>query len=378
MISVLHLVKQYRGNYPLLNEMARLDGRRFRTVVCYLGGRPDGRNEMDRLAARTAYLEYPSSRMRWYNLSLLLRLRRLLEEERIDIVNCHLHRTVPLGVGAALLARNRPLVFATIHGLAGSGGWGRQLQNRLLFPRLHRLVAISNGVRDDILAGNPWLAPEKVATVLNGLEFGPFLQDGDRVALRQQLFPGIDGRFWFGTAGRLSAVKNQTALLQAFQRVLRQEPDCTLLMAGRGELEESLRRQAAELGIEGRVHFLGHRQDMGTVLKCFDCFVLPSLREGLSLALLEAMASALPVVASRVGGIPEVVSDESMGRLVAPGDTEALADAMLLMARTPMPRLAQYGENSRRRAMGQFGAQRMRSDYEALFEASVPTPRDGA
>jgi glycosyltransferase involved in cell wall biosynthesis len=352
----------------LLNEMVRLDRQRFRTVVCYLGGAPDGRNDIEGLAHRTVYLGCRPGELRWFNLSLLQRLRRLMEEEQVQIVNCQLHRTTPVGLGAALLARKRPLVLSTIHGLGGSNGWNRRLQNRLIFPRLHRLVAISHAVRDDILAGNPWLPPEKVVTVQNGLELDRFLGDADREDLRRQLFPEIGGRFWFGTAGRLSAVKNHALLLQAFQFVLQQEPRSVLLLAGRGELEESLRRQAAELGIEGQVHFLGHRSDMPQVLKTLDCFVFPSLREGLPLALLEAMASALPVIASRVGGIPEVFSDETMGTLVSPREPGELAAAMLGMAATPREVLDQYGENARRRAVGHFRAERMRGDYEALYE----------
>jgi glycosyltransferase involved in cell wall biosynthesis len=153
--------------------------------------------------------------------------------------------------------------------------------------------------------------------------------------------------------------------------VLEGDPDCALLVAGRGELDEALRRQAEELGIEKRVHFLGFRADMPQVLQTLDCFVFPSLREGLGLALVEAMASGLPVVASRVGGIPEVFSEEPMGDLVPPGDEEALAAAMTRMVRMPEEGRAGMGMNARRRAVGRFRAERMRAEYEALYEACL-------
>ncbi len=368
MIHVLQLVKRYSGNYPLLNEMVRLDPTRFRTVVCYLDGEPDGRNEIEHLAARTIYLGLRSGKLRWYNVTLLKRLRRILEDERIDIVNCQLHRTTPIGLEAALLARNRPAVISTLHGLGNSSGWNRRLQNRLMYPRLRRVVAISHAVRDDILAGNRWLDPGKVVTVQNGLDLERFLDSADCGALRRQLFPEIGARFWFGTAGRLSVVKNHALLLRAFRRVLERYPDCGLLLAGRGELEGALRRQAAELGIEERVHFLGFRADIPQVLQALDCFVFPSLREGLGLALVEAMACGLPVIASQVGGIPEVFSEEPMGTLVPPGDEEALAAAMTRMVETPPELRSAMGESARRRAVDRFRAERMRADYERLYE----------
>ncbi len=143
----------------------------------------------------------------------------------------------------------------------------------------------------------------------------------------------------------------------------------SLLIAGRGELESQLCQLTATLGVQERVRFLGFRSDVPQVLSTLDCFVFPSLREGLPLALLEAMAEQLPVIAARVGGIPEVCGETTVGRLVRPGDVEILAEAMHSMAATAPAQLHEFGLNARRRALDQFSAERMIREYEELFAA---------
>ncbi|MGK2943905.1 MAG: glycosyltransferase family 4 protein, partial [Desulfuromonadales bacterium] len=117
MINVLLLIKRYSGNYPLLNEMVKLDTQRFRVVVCYLDGRNDGGNTLEKLVYRVYYLETPSIQIRPTNITLLKRLREIVDLEKIDVINCHLHRSIAVGVLAALLSRCRPRVLATLHGL---------------------------------------------------------------------------------------------------------------------------------------------------------------------------------------------------------------------------------------------------------------------
>ena len=118
--------------------------------------------------------------------------------------------------------------------------------------------------------------------------------------VRRKLLPGSgkDGEFWFGTAGRLSAVKNHEMLLRAFQKVMQRIPRAILIIAGEGELKAALHDLAETLGLGQTVHFLGFRQDIPEILSSLDVFLLPSRREGLPLAMLEAMASGLPVIAS--------------------------------------------------------------------------------
>ena len=366
MIHILQIIKRYAGNYPLYNEMTRLDPSKYKVTVCYLGGKNDGKNPLEEWA-KTYYLEKRSSQLRWYNIFLVKQLIKIIDHEKIQVVNCQLHRSTPLGVIAGLLSKHKPLILSTIHGLGGRSHWVRKFQYRIIDPYIYRIIAISHAVAEDIKKSNPWVSTNKIVSIQNGLLLEPFLANEDRDALRQKLFPDIKAPFWFGTAGRLSPVKDHETLIKAFALVVKKVPDSVLLIAGKGELEKQLFQHVKSLNLQNKVYFLGFRSDIPQILQTLDCFVFPSLREGLPLALLEAMASKLPVIASNVGGVPEVVDEKPLGQLVPPKDVESLAAAMLTMTQlTPLQREL-MGENSRRRTLEQFTSDRMIRDYERLY-----------
>lgn len=368
MINVLLVVKRYTGHYPLFNEMARLDPERFRVVVCYVGGEDDGKNSMKELAAKIYYLGFSNRQTRMSNVALLRQLGKIMENEKIHVVNCHLHRTTAPGIIAALLAANRPAVISTLHGLGSVGTLRRKVANWLLYKKLFRIVGVSHAVRKDVLESN-WGLPEgKVVTIQNGLNLGRFLAGPQQQEARSQVLPGVSGGCWFGTLGRLSPVKNQRRLIEAFRKVVDTHPDSRLLLAGRGELETGLKSLAESLGIGDHVHFLGFRTDVAEILRALDVFVLPSVREGFGLSMLEAMASGLPVIAARVGGIPEIFCERPMGKLIEPTDVDGLAAAMTELAALPTHERRALGENARRRALGEFSAKRMVRQYEQLYE----------
>jgi glycosyltransferase involved in cell wall biosynthesis len=297
-------------------------------------------------------------------------LRRIIEAEQIQIVNCQQHRATPLGVLASLLARPRPVVISTLHGLGTAKTWQRKFLNRLLHAFIYRIVGISDGVANDIVRSNWGLRPEKVVTLYNGLSLEPYLEPFDRQRAREEILPGMGDRFWFGTVGRLSPVKNPFLLLRAFAEVSQTLPDGILVFAGQGELEAELKAETRLLEIADRVFFLGFRRDIPRLLRSLDVFLLPSLREGFGLALLEAMASGRPVIASRVGGIPEVVGDSGCGMLIASADGHELTEAMSALYRLPAEKREQMGEKGRKRALTHFAAERMIRDYENLYTAA--------
>jgi glycosyltransferase involved in cell wall biosynthesis len=367
MINILHLIHKYRGDYPLLNQQVNLDRSQFRTVVCYLSGEDDGRNGLDGAGVETVYLGFKPQHLRFHNLSLLRRLKTLIDAQDIHVVNCQQHRATPIGVLASLMATNKPSVVSTLHGLGFARTLRRKLFNWLLYKKVFRLIGISHGVSQDILRNNWGLTENKVVTVQNGLVFEPFLQDEPREVCRAKVLPERSRDFWFGTVGRLSAVKNHHNLIKAFADVRREIPEAILVIAGSGDLEPELRRQAAAAGLEERVVFLGHRTDIPRLLHCLDVFLLPSLREGFGLALLEAMASRLPVIASRVGGIPEIFGEENFGIMIDPNSPEQLAKAMKTMAALPAAQLEAWGERARRRALEHFTADRMIADYQRVY-----------
>ncbi len=367
MINVLLLIKRYSGNYPLLNEMVKLDTQRFRVVVCYLDGHNDGGNALDKLVYRVYYLETPSIQIRPTNLTLLKRLRKIVDLEKIDVINCHLHRSIAVGVLAALLSRCRPRVLATLHGLEKGKSLKRSLGNRIWYRFLDRLIGVSEAVVTDLHHSNPFFPLNRVVTVRNGLDLEKMRLDVSQKQLRKEILQDQTDCFWFGTLGRLSAVKNQKGMIQAFANVFAEEPRVRLLIAGQGELEGQLKDLAKELGVSEQVHFLGFRRDAPQILNALDVFLLPSLREGLPLSLLEAMAAGRPVIASRVGGIPEIFDATEMGCLVEPASVDDLTAAMLSLARASDEERKCLGANARARALTAFSARQMIAGYENVY-----------
>ena len=367
-INILQIIHRYRGNYPLLNLQVKLNPARFRTTICFLSGENDGRNQLDADGYEVLYLGYPGSKLRLHNLPLILHLKRIMEEHEIHVVNCQQHRPTPLGVMAALLAAQKPAVISTLHGLGFAGTWRRRFLNWFLYRKVDRIVGISEGVRQDILSSNWGLQGEKVETILNGLDFDSFLKDMTKEEARKGLLADTIGGFWFGTAGRLSPVKNQKTLIAAFAKVAERHADAHLLIAGKGELEEELRNQVIQLRLQGQVHFLGFQKDMFRVLRALDAFVLPSLREGFGLSLVEAMAAGLPVIGARVGGIPEIFGEHDLGQMINPTDVSDMADAMSRMVESPPERLAAMGQVARQRAVEGFSADRLIANSERLYE----------
>jgi glycosyltransferase involved in cell wall biosynthesis len=170
-----------------------------------------------------------------------------------------------------------------------------------------------------------------------------------------------------GTVGRLVPIKGHEWLLRAAPRVLAEFPHATFVFLGEGPLLGQLQQLAARLGISGHVMFLGSRQDVPECLAAFDLFAFPSLNEGMGRALIEAMATGLPAVAARVGGIPDVVADGETGLLVPARDEAALADALLKLLRDPARRQA-YGQSARRSMDERFDVSAMVRAIDRLYD----------
>jgi glycosyltransferase involved in cell wall biosynthesis len=220
----------------------------------------------------------------------------------------------------------------------------------------HRLVGVCAEAAA-ALDRERWLAPRPLLVIPNGTPLHKFAA----IEPRPQ-----NGEFVFGTVARLSAEKDQHTLLRAFALVLRGGRRARLRLLGNGPERSSLERLAEQLGISRQTVFEGESLHVPEFLAGLDTFLLSSRSEALPLSLLEAMAAALPVVATAVGGIPETVQAASCGWLCRPGDPEALAQAML--AAIDCPDRLSLGARGRRHALRLHSVERMASGYEALFE----------
>ncbi len=354
---VLHLVPKYSRRDDLIHHyIGQMDRGRFSSLLCYLAQPPsDGNEEI----CPVHFMGRTSRELHRFSPSLVRDLGRLIEEEEIDLVHCHRHKGALYGLLAARRGHRRIPVVITVHGMGRTRTFLRRLTNRFLFPRITRIMAVSHAVREDLIRTNPGLDSEKVSVVHNGIDTSQF-------PLRVRNAHSMD-RPVFGTVGRLVPTKGQDLLLRAFAGVLTSLPEATLRIAGTGPLEESLKAEARSLEIEGRVHFEGFRDDIDLFLGGCDFFVLPSRAEGLPLALLEAMAAGVPVIASDAGGIPEVINDPSFGLLVPTGSVESLEQSMVEAAAFSPERYQTMVTAARKRVDEAFSLDRMARDVEQIY-----------
>jgi glycosyltransferase involved in cell wall biosynthesis len=250
-------------------------------------------------------------------------LARLLRRERPEVFHAHMSSPVACKWGlAAAVAARVPAVLGTVQ----VGGYeppdhSAYLQLRALARGVDRYLAVSGEIAAELVERLAWPA-EKVEVVYNAVDVARAAVAATP-GLREQLSGG-EGRPLVLTPARLDAQKGHRVLFEAIPEV----PDAIFLLAGEGPEREPLEALAAQLGIADRVRFLGRREDVPELLAACDVFALPSLYEGSSLAVLEAMAAGIPIVSSAIGGTEELIDDGRSGLLVAPGDAEGLAAAL--------------------------------------------------
>jgi len=261
---------------------------------------------------------------------LLGRIARFLGQRAVDVV--HPHNLAPLlygGLAARLLGPARPAVIYSEHNQIYRADETARRRFRRYVRLADTVVAVSHDLRRTLVDGLH-VSPE-VCVLHNGIDPGPY-QAIDDSAVRREL-GRREGEFLVGTAVVLSEQKGIRYLLEAARIVRAADPTVRFVIAGDGPLRAELERTAEALGLGDGVRFLGYRRDIPQLLSALDTYVLPSLWEGLPLALLEALASGTPAVATRVGGNPEAVADGETGLLVAPRDPQALAQALLTLRR---------------------------------------------
>ena len=217
---------------------------------------------------------------------------------------------------------------------------------------------------------------ERITQIYNGVDTDNFRPRDS--AIRHRLFAASADGLVVGTVGRLQDVKDQGALVQAFAEARRLEPhamrDARLVIIGEGQCRAALEAQVLAAGLEEAVLIPGERADIPEVLRALDVFVLPSLNEGISNTILEAMATGLPVLATRVGGNPELVVDDETGHLVDPGDWQGMARQIIAYATDPSLRRRQ-GLAGRQRAVEAFSIRAMVDAYLDLYDGLLAVPQ---
>lgn len=280
-------------------------------------------------------------------------MRALFREQNFDVV--HTHNTFP-HIYASIAARlaRVPIVVNTRHGQRAGHGWKSRTQFRWASHLVDRIVTVSDDAANLCIEADG-IAPKKVRRIWNGIDLNDFA------------FSGPANRPIAISVARLSAEKDFPTLLRAIPYVVSAIPDFELKIVGGGPERERLDQLTGELGIRDCVELMGERTDVPLLLREAGFFVSSSLTEGISLTLLEAMAVGLPVVATAVGGNPEIVLPGKTGQLVPAGDSAALAEAIITMCRE-QPQWLRMGQAGRERVAQNFDVRRMAHDYEQLYQ----------
>ena len=296
-------------------------------------------------------------------------LRVMLKELRPDVVHTHQVGAL-LYAGPAARREKVPVVVHTEHinNVAKARTLNKRFRTRMLWHVAGSFADRFCCVSDDIaLAAKAYgtVPAKKLTVVLNGIDTTVFDAPGDCESLRRSL--GIPcGAAVVGTVGRLNEVKRQDLLIRGFGKIANHDPKPHLLLVGDGPELQHLRQLAGDLGLSDRVHFAGYQARPEHYLHLMDIFALTSRLEGVPLAILEAWAAARPVVASRVGGVPEIVTDGQTGILFEPGDEAALTQAMSRLLTNP-EEARRLGEAGRNCVRSRFDLRVMAESYEQHY-----------
>jgi glycosyltransferase involved in cell wall biosynthesis len=283
-----------------------------------------------------------------FDYKTVLQLRRFIKANKIEIVHSHGYKSnlysffASLGVPVKLVA--------TCHNWLGDDSKMKLYSSldRFFLKRFSAVVAVSLAVQEKILQSG--ISPERVLTVRNGIDLSRFNEQNFSANLKKDL--GIpEHHLVVGTVGRLSSEKGHRHFLNCVEAIEKEYPQTTFLIVGDGKLREELQQSFSKENII----FTGLRNDLPELYNCMDIFVLPSLTEGLPMVLLEAMASYLPVVVTRVGDVPRVVVENETGFLIDVGDEEGMKNCLLTL----------LGDSVKRKSMGQKGYQRVKEGFSS-------------
>ena len=373
LIRVLHVLSTLLpggSELSVLRLTGALDPRRYRTSVAFLRGEAVLRRDFEAIGAEVV----PVRLRTHFDPFCLLRLRALVARGRHDLVHTHMDVADFYGALAGRLGGARAVV-STKHApdeFRSRRTWKRYpflLLERLAYEMDDAVIVVSQGLAA-FLEETERLPRHKMVIIGHGVDGGapPLPRAEARAALG---LPGLDPLI--GSVGRLSREKGHAFLLRALPAIVAAFPGAGCVLAGDGPWRRELEDEARRLGMADRVLFLGHRGDVTAILSALDLFVQPSLYEGFGMSLLEAMAARLPIVATHVGGIPEVVDDQVAGLLVPPADAAALARAAITLLSDP-ERARRLGDSAARLVAERHSISSVAARVDALYRRVLGSP----
>jgi glycosyltransferase involved in cell wall biosynthesis len=360
---VLHVMQVAGAEVLVLETIRRLAGRIDPVVFCLDAVGPLGERLRAEGVEVVSFGRRPGRdwRVAW-------RMAREVRARKVEVLHAHQYTPFFYAALARVLSGRSPRLIFTEHGRHFPDVVSplRRAANRLFFDHLADAVNAVCAFSARSLTRADGFSGERIEVIENGIELERYDAVPDRAALRRRL--GLDpARRYVICVARFHPIKDHATLLRAFTAVAGRRPDVDLLLAGDGPLRHELEVLARDLGVEGRVRFLGVRSDVPDVLRAADLFALTSVSEAASLTLLEALASGLPVVVTDVGGNPEIVRQGREGLLVPRGDPAKAAAAVLRLLDDPAAAAA-MGRSGRARVWDRYQLRRTVGCYLRLYE----------
>ncbi len=303
------------------------------------------------------------NRQEGFDFSLLRAIRQFIRANQIDILHCHQYTPYSYGILASFFTAVK--VIFTEHGrfYPDSSSWKRRIINPVLAMVTDRITSISEATREALIRYE-FLPGKQIQVIYNGIA-DLSKNTYDVLTLRNEL--GLDeNNIVLGTISRLDPIKNHQMMLSAFKSVEVQYSEARLLIVGDGPLMQELKQQCEQLDIVNKVIFTGFIIEPQKLLKIMDIFLLPSLSEGTSMTLLEAMSFSKPCIVTDVGGNPEIVKNEETGLIIPSGDVNALTKSCLDLINNKQKQIT-LGQNGRERYKKSFTVTNMIAEFEALY-----------
>ena len=300
------------------------------------------------------------------DLGTIYSIRETVQRRRIQILHAHGYKANFYGQLAVRGSSVKQV--STAHNWPGKSLPLRfyALVDRILLRYADHVCAVSPNVETQLKRYR--IPPHKLTLIENGVDATQLLRGTP--ALRE--LPGLGAKVIVGFVGRLAPEKGLRYLIHAAKGILRLRADVILLIVGEGPERVELEVLVSKLGLENSVFFLGQRSDLADVYASFDIFVLPSLVEGMPMALLEAMAAGKPVIATRVGGVPRMISEQESGILIEPGDVRGLTAALAQLLQQS-EKARQLGQRASEVVQSRFSSDAMARAYCGVYRKVLPT-----
>jgi len=368
-IKVMQLQQKYYVRETDLHEeiIKGLPREEFDVSSVYMRDHPK-LGELESVSEHVKYFDLSVKQMKGLRVKAKKSLLEYSLVERFDVMISH--RFKPLDL---MLKLNKKLniqrCINVVHGFGDFDRFYRRATLRRYLDERWRFVAVSNPVKDYLLDLKCGFNDDNVRVIKNAIDIDKAVAGLlSKAEARSRL--GLDPTdYVFGTIGRLVKVKGHSYLLKAFSQVLQYLPNAKLVIIGDGGLRDELNKEIEVLDLPGKVLMAGHIESAYQLMSALDVFVLPSLEEGFGLVLLEAMVAKLPVIASKVGGIPDVVGD-SLGVLVEPADVANLAKAMVATSELTEKKRIEEGEQMFQRLLSEYSTADYKQAYRTLIDGT--------